>query len=589
MASKKPTRSPNSSADPVTAYAREVVSGKRVAGLLVRLACKRHLDDLTTAPARGLVWCPGHPSKPGKPAPKRTAWHAFEFFRLLRFSKGDTAGQPFELEPWQKFIVGSVFGWRRTDGRRRFRMVYVQIARKNGKSELASGVGLYCLTADGEEGAEIYSAATMKEQARIVFETAQRMVRKSPSLSKIIGIYRNNLHVLATASKFEPLGADEDTMDGLNVHCALVDELHAHKSRGTWDVLETATGARSQPLMFGITTAGFIRGIAWELRGYCVKLLQGAALDRSTDATFAYVAEIDEGDDWMDQSCWPKANPNYGVSVQVDDMERLADKAKAIPGSQNNFRCKRLNQWVQQSVRWMSMPAWDECGDEIDPALLIGRRCFGGLDLSAKVDLCALSLVFPPIESDPMWRILPFFWCPEAKIAMVSGGHLVDRVPYDAWRDAGLLEQTQGDVVDHAVIRRRIVELGQKYKIVEIGFDSWNASQMAVWLQEDGFNLFEMRQGARTMSEPMKDLEALVLSGRIAHGANEVLRWMADNVNAKLDDNENIKPDKKNSSGKIDGIVATIMALGRANLQQQDPGALLEASILATRGVPTIG
>ncbi len=568
--------------DPVTGYARDVVRGKVVAGQLVRQACQRHLDDLKTAKARGYIWRLGHPSAKGKPAPARTAWHALEFFRHLRHYKGKWAGQPLVLEPWQRFIVGSLFGWRRRDGTRRFRTAYCEIARKNGKSTIAGGIGLYMLVADGEAGAEVYSAATKRDQAKIVFDAAAQMVKRSPGLKRLVAVYKANLSVLSTASKFEPLGADEDGMDGLNVHCALVDELHAHKTRGTWDVLETAVGARQQPLMFAITTAGFIRGICYELRTYAVKILDGLLSDVSTDSVFAFVATLDPGDDWRDPTVWVKANPGLGVSVAVDELERQAAKAAELPAAQNNFRCKRLNQWVEQAERWVDMARWDECGDEVDPEALAGRECFGGLDLSATTDLTAFLLVFPPAGEDELWRLLAHFWVPEDRITKVSEGHLVDRVPYDVWQRQGLIEGTDGNVVDYDVLRARVGQLGQRYRIREIGYDPWNATQLAVQLQTDGFQMVEMRQGARTLSAPMKYLEGLILDAKLAHGANDVLRWMAGNVAVKVDDNGNITPSKKLSTGRIDGIVAAVMALGRATV------AADATSIYSTQGIMTL-
>src|SRR5690606_33938454 len=309
-----------------------------------------------------------------------------------------------ELQPWQQFRIGAVFGWMREDpetgeASRRFRTAYNEVARKNGKSTEAAGIGLYMLDADGEPGAEVYSAATRRDQARIVWDEAARMVERSPALRKRVNVLRGrgNMHILETHSKFEPLGADVDGLDGLNIHCAIVDELHAHRTREVWDVLETATGARRQSLIWAITTAGFDReGICYELRDYSVQVLEGAIQD---DTWFAYIATIDEGDDPFDEAVWVKANPNLGLSVKLDDMHRLALKAKTVPTALNNFLTKRLNVWTQQATRWIDPDLWVENAGVV-PAKeleekLKGAVCYGGLDLSSTTDFTAWVMVFP--------------------------------------------------------------------------------------------------------------------------------------------------------------------------------------------------
>ena len=359
--------------DPVTAYARSVSEGALPANRLVRLACQRHLDDLASGGGRGLRF------------ELAAARHAIEFFGFLRHSKGEWAGETFTLAPWQAFIVGALFGWKRDDGLRRFRTAYCAVPRKNGKSSTSAGIGLYLLVADGEQGAEVYSAATTRDQARIVFDEARRMVATSPALRRRVELLINNLHVAASASRFMPLSSDSSTMDGLNVHGAIIDELHAHKTRGVVDVLDTATGARRQPLLFEITTAGYDRhSICFEHHDYSIKVLDGVLQD---DSWFAYIAAADEGDDWTDPKVWRKANPNFGISVKEDDLARKAEKAVALPGAQNAFRRLHLNQWTEQAERWIDMAAWDACDAPVDPERLRGRACFGGLDLSTTTDL----------------------------------------------------------------------------------------------------------------------------------------------------------------------------------------------------------
>ena len=384
--------------DPVTAYARAVTEGRVLANRLLRLACERHLEDLSSATARGLRF------------DSAAARHAIEFFGFLRHSKGEWAGQTFELAPWQAFVVGCLFGWQRSDGLRRFRTAYCAVPRKNGKSTLSAGIGLYLLVADGEQGAEVYSAATTRDQARIVFDEAKRMVASSPALKRRVGILINNLHVAASAARFMPLSSDASSMDGLNVHGAIIDELHAHRTRHVVDVLETATGARRQPLLFEITTAGYDRhSICFEHHDYSIKVLESVLQD---DSWFAFIAAADEGDDWTDPAVWRKANPNFGLSVKEDDLARKAEKAIALPGAQNAFRRMHLNEWTEQAERWIDMAAWDACDAPVDLELLRGRPCFGGLDLSTTTDVTALAWVFPPDHDDDLWRVLSRYFVP---------------------------------------------------------------------------------------------------------------------------------------------------------------------------------
>jgi len=345
---------------PVTSYARAVVQGKVPACRWAMLACERLLLDLAL--------------QKKKPFPYRfdeeLADRAVEFYSYLKHSKGKWAGQEFILEPWQIFIVGNIFGWvKKADGLRRFQTVYIEVPRKNGKSTLASGIGLYCFIADGEPGAEVYTAATKRDQARITHGEAVRMVRKSPFLRSRIKIYKDNMHIIATAAVFEPLGADADSMDGLNVLCAIIDELHAHKKRDTFDVLETATGARQQPILFSITTAGFDRqSVCFEQHDYLTRILKGAA-DRSfvDDTYFGVIYGIDDDDDYRDPHAWAKANPNLGVSVNLEDLERKVRKASASPASLNNLLRKHFDKWVQQSVRWIDMDLWRSNADPEKP------------------------------------------------------------------------------------------------------------------------------------------------------------------------------------------------------------------------------
>jgi phage terminase large subunit-like protein len=540
--------------DPVTAYARAVAGGQILSNRLVRVACERHLADLTSATGSGFRF------------DRAAAQHAIDFFGFLRHSKGEWAGQTFELAPWQVFVVGCLFGWQQSDGLRRFRTAYCAVPRKNGKSTLSAGIGLYLLVSDGEQGAEIYSAATSRDQARIVFDEAKRMVGSSPALQRRVGILINNLHVAATTSRFMPLSSDASTMDGLNVHGAIIDELHAHRNRHVVDVLETATGARRQPLLFEITTAGYDRhSICFEHHDYSIKVLEGTVPD---DSWFAFIAAADEDDDWSAPEVWRKANPNFGLSVKEDDLARKAEKAIALPGAQNAFRRMHLNEWTEQAERWIDVAAWDACDGLIDLDQLRGRPCFGGLDLSTTTDVTALAWVFPPKDDDDLWQVLSRYFVPADNLRKRAER---DRVPYDLWAAQGFIEATPGNVVDYGAIEQRILADSALFQVREIAYDPWNATHIALRLQEEGAAMVEFRQGFRSMAAPTRELEKLIVSKKLAHGGNPVTRWMAANVAVAQDPAGNLKPAKDKSTERIDGIVALIMAIGRALVVQEEP------------------
>ncbi len=544
-----PRRTPS----PVDRYAAAVLSGRIVAGPQVRRACERHVQDRKTARDRGLRF------------DANAAQHALDFFLFLRHSKGEWAGSTFGLSPWQAFIIGILFGWRRRDGLRRYRTGYVEVARKNGKSTLAAGLGAYLFIGDGEPGAEVYTAATKRDQARIVHGEAVRMVQASPELSPHVSVFKDNLSILGTASKYEPLGADADTLDGLNVHGAVIDEIHAHKKRDLWDVLETATKARRQPLTFGITTAGYDRSsICWELHEYSRRVLEGAIED---DSWFAYVACQDEGDEWTDESTWIKSNPNLGISVKLDQLRESAKKARESIAYRNTFLRLHLNQWTEQHTAWIPMEVWEQNSTPFDPAELRGRECVAGLDLSTTTDVTALVLDFK--MDDGSHRLVCRFWIPEETVTARSRR---DRVPYEAWVREGFIEATDGNVVDYDLIRERIKALRDVYSIREIAIDRWNASQLTSQLMADGVTVVPFGQGFREMSPATKEFEKLVLGRRLHHGGNPVLRWMMSNVSIRQDPAGNIKPDKAKSTDRIDGIVAAIMAVGRGVLVSAEPG-----------------
>lgn len=529
-------------------YAQDVVSGKIVACHWVKRACQRHIDDLTHGHERGLRFDAAAAEK------------VLTFFGVLKHSKGEWAGRPVVLEPWQQFFLWVLFGWKRDDGLRRFRTAYISVARKNGKSTIAAGVGLYLLAADGEPGAEVYSAATKRDQARITHAEAVRMVKKSPMLRKRIGIFKDNLHIENTAAKFEPLGADSDTMDGLNVHGAVIDELHAHKNRDTWDVLDTATGSRRQPLLFGITTAGYDRqSLCWQLNEYAEKILDGVIED---DSYFALIFGLDADDDWQDEACWIKANPNLGISKKWDDMRRKSRRAADMPAALNSFKRLELNVWTQSVTKWINLEHWRACGEfAIDWDALIGRVCYGALDLSSTIDITAWCLIFPPETMGDPYIVLMRFWIPEDNMPKRVKD---DRVPYDAWVRAGWIAATPGNTVDYDWIFDQVDDDAHDFTIKDVAFDRWGAARVVNELQKKGLTMVEFGQGFVSMSPPMKELERLILSHQIAHGNNPVLTWMADNLVAAQDPAGNLKPDKAKSREKIDGMVALVMAVDRA-------------------------
>jgi len=496
------------------------------------------------------------------------------FERYLRHHKGEWAGQPFDLEDWQKDeVLRPLFGWFRPDGTRRFRVAYIEIPRKNGKTELAAGIGVYLTGPDGEPGAEVYTIATKEKQARICFDAAKAMIRRSAELAEVFDVLRSNVSCVDLESKLEPLGRDSATQDGLNAHGILADEMHAHKDRHLFDVLQTSTGARRQPLTLIITTAGVYdpASIGWELHDYAVKVLEGAVQD---DTFFAYITAADEDDDWRQPATWRKANPNLGVSVKEEYLATECARAQQSPAYENTFRRYHLNQWTQQVTRWIAMEAWNACPNGARPDLA-GRSCFAGLDLSTKIDVTALALVFPPTEDGGAWDLLFRFWVPEEMVAERTRLH---RLPdYRAWVQGGHLITTPGNVIDYQAIRAEVARLARQYSIVEIAFDPWNASQISVDLQSDGYTMAEMRQGYRSLSEPSKMFEAMVLSRRLRHMGHPVMRWMVSNVTVRTDPNGNIAPDKSTAAGKIDGVVATIMGLGRAIVAEP----AIEAGVLA--------
>lgn len=542
---------------------------ERPIGKYERLAYERHARDLKLAEQPD-----GHPK--GFWYDAEAAEHAVQFKeRFCKHHKGEWAGRPFLLEEWQKFCTRVTYGWKKADGTRRFRISYREVPRKNGKTEDAAAEGNYLMIADGEPGAEIYAVATKEDQAKICWSTAKEQVKQSPDLRKWVKVRQKALMVERTVSAFTPLGSDSDTQDGLNPHGVITDEMHAHKTRGMWDVMLTALGARRQPMVVVITTAGVFdpESIGWELHTHAEQVLDGTVED---DTFFAFICAADPDDDWKDPATWRKANPNLGVSVKMDYMVAQAKMAESQPTFLNTFLRLHLNRWTQQVTRWIDTDKWRACDDT--PLTLEecrGRIAYAGLDLSTKKDIASACITLPRGE---MYDMLWYFWVPEE---LVRERTRMGRKPdYQAWVDGGWLRTTPGSVIDYDFIKKDLRDVAKTVKLQEVGYDPWAATQIALQLQADGLNMVELRQGMKTLSEPSKEFEKLVISSRIRHGGNPVMLWMVDNAVVRHDANDNIAPDKRSASGKIDGVVAAIMSLARAIV---DPAP--KTSIYEVRGV----
>ena len=522
--------------------------------------------------------------------------------RFLRHSKGQFAGQPFELARWQRDeLIMPFYGWKRRSGTRRFRQVYCEIPKKNGKSTLCSGLDLYHLVGDGEFGAEVYSAANDREQASIVFDEAKHMVQSSPVLSQILNIVdsKKEINFHRTASKFVALSSDVPTKEGLNISAASVDELHAHRSSKLFDTLRYGGASRRQPMLIVITTAGEERkGICWEQHEYAEKVRSGLTPDISFLPLIYGIDEardIDDLDYWTTEEAWRVANPSLGETIGIEQMGIDCMEARESPRKIAEFKRYRLNLWGQKSERWLPMDKWNACTGEGDmipigfapqreaagdtrrvwiPDTLIGRECYAGLDLASRIDIAALTLDFPLEDGTHAW--IPFFWVPK------EGAYerqRKDRVFYVEWANHGFLEMTEGSVTNYDVIRERIRELGELVNLKLFAVDRWNSTQLQTQIKEDGFEVVEFGQGMASMAAPCRDLEALIISEKLLHGNHPVLKWMASNVVIKRDAAGNIKPDKEHSAEKIDGIVAGIMGFDCAN-RMYEPEIVYDGNLM---------
>ena len=500
---------------------------------------------------------------------------AVNFIELcLHHTKGEWAGQPFILEEWQREWVSNLFGWKRPDGTRRYRVAYVEIPRKNGKSIIGSALALYLLFADGEQGAEVYSAAADRTQAALVFDPAKKMLENSSMLlAEKPQIYKHTISVPKTNSFYRVISADAKHQQGFNSHGVIFDELHVQPNRDLWDVLTTSMGARRQPLMIALTTAGYDRNsICWEQHEYARQILEGITED---DSFYPVIYGAKEDDDWLDEAVWEKANPNLGVSVKLEFLRKEAQKATSVPAYQNTFRRYYLNQWTSQQSRWLDMEAWNACGEPFDEKLLDGAECYGGLDLASNSDLAAFVLDFPEEgkDEDQRHRWLAKFWIPADNLEERTRQH---RVQYDVWVRDDLIQTTEGDIIDYEVILRDIEALGERYNIKEIAFDRWGATQVSRRLSDMGYSVVGFGQGMVSMAAPTRELLRIVLGKRLEHGGNPVLKWCADNMVVDTDSAGNVKPNKEKSREKIDGIVAGIMALDRAMRHDAAGGSAYE-------------
>lgn len=502
---------------------------------------------------------------------KASADYAVMFIENLCHTKGTWAGKPFELIDWQEQIIRDLFGTLKPNGYRQFNTAYIEIPKKQGKSELAAAVALLLTCGDGEERAEVYGCAADRQQAAIVFDVAADMVRMCPALSKRVKILASQKRLIYTPTNsfYQVLSAEAYSKHGFNIHGVVFDELHTQPNRKLFDVMTKGSGdARMQPLYFLITTAGTdTHSICYETHQKAKDIIEG----RKIDPTFyPVIYGADESDDWTDPKVWKKANPSLDITVSIDKVKAACESAKQNPGEENAFRQLRLNQWVKQAVRWMPMEKWDKCAFSVDEDELEGRVCYGGLDLSSTTDITAFVLVFPPLDEQDKYIILPYFWIPEDNLTLRVNR---DHVPYDVWERQGYLQTTEGNVVHYGFIEKFIERLGERFNIREIAFDRWGAVQMVQNLEGMGFTVVPFGQGFKDMSPPTKELMKLVLEQKIAHGGHPVLRWNMDNIYIRTDPAGNIKADKEKSTEKIDGAVATIMALDRAIRCGNDGGA----------------
>jgi phage terminase large subunit-like protein len=548
-------RPPVEPEDQATAWARAVVAGEVICGRLVRLAAERHLRDLERAAAGAPIrW------------DAERAERAVRFFTKLKHSKGKWAGQAFTLAPWQAFIVGSLFGWLNLDGTRRFREAYEEVPRKNGKSTKDAGIALLLAFFDGEAGAEVYVAATKREQAKIVWGEAKKMVEQT-ELRKRITVLQGNLS--RDGSKLEPLGADADSTDGLNIHSAIVDELHAHKTSAMVDVLRTATGARTQPLIKYVTTSGKDRNsVCWQMHEYGRQILEGTIED---DSVFVFIACADEGDDYREELTWRKANPNYGISVNPDDLRVKARRAENMTSARHAFLQLHLNIWPHKVETWLPMEQWNAPASAADLASTAGRRVYVGIDMASPRDLVCAALVWEP-DAAGVIDVALRAWIPEVALSAEDGDQSERQRALQAWVDDGLIEKTEGNRLAAERIADDLVAEIAQHDLGQIGLNAAVLREIDTRLQQDfgEDQVVNVNYGFPATSAACKDLEARVAGGKLRHGGHPLLRYTAEQVATERGKDEQIRIDRDGSAEKVavSALVAALAVLSRAIPQE---------------------
>ena len=520
---------------------------------------------------------------------------ALNFIKQLKHTKGTWKGVPFTVLPWQDQAIKDIFGTVRDNGYRQYNTAYLEVTKKQGKSELGAAIALYLLCADSEHFAEIYGCAADRQNASIIFDVAMDMVDQSPILKKYIKPIPSTKRLVYanTKSYYQVLSAEAYSKHGYNVHGVIFDELHAQPNRNLFDVMTEGSGdAREQPLFFLITTAGDDadrQTIGWEQHQTAVDILTGVkhdptfyamifGLDRENRRIWkgreyeSIDKNLEDSEEWaatwQDKKVWEKVNPSIGHTVSWDKVNDQFNRAKGNMVKEKNFRWLRLNSWEKiKTNKWLGLDFWDRCKGKIDLAKLEGRPCYGGLDLSTKIDMTAYIRLFPPDDINQRWIVVPTFWIPEDRVQERVDA---DGVPYDQWVQQGYLKTTPGNVIDYDFIHQEIVESRGRYKINELGYDPWNAMQTAIKLEDEGLVAVEVRQGYKSMSPPMKEIEQLVRGRKLIHDGNPVLRWNVGNVEIKMDENENIRPVKGKGIERIDGLVAMINAMSRAMLEEDN-------------------
>jgi len=561
-------------------YIKDVSSGKVVACKWVKLAVKRHVDDIKRIGKKDF---PFH-------FDKEAAKRAIDFIQLLEHTKGDFANKALhddikiKLEPWQQFLIWEMEGWRNKDGFRRFTRAYIEVARKNGKTSLAAALANYHFFADSpkEVGPEIYFAATKQQQAKQAWDEADRQIQRNTTLKTISKKYNSKNHIVipSTAAVMRPLGRDSKTEDGLNPSFAVIDEYHAHPDAGLIDVIESGMGARKQPLIIIITTAGTnYLGPCMEEHEHLKKMLEGTI--PFVDNFFGIIYTLDENDDWKDPNTWVKANPNLNVSVDKIRLQEQVTLAASSTTKITNIKTKRLNIWCKSILGWISFDAWKKCGNvSYTEEELLGRECYGAMDLASTQDITALCFTFPPITEGEPYKNIYRFYIPEE---LVEEKEDVDKVPYRLWIEQGLIQTTHGNVTHQDYIEDDIRHFASLYDLKEFCFDPYNAQQTVNHLTDDGFTMIPIQQSWRMMPPLCKEFERLVLSGELAHNNNPVMYWMISCTELKSDRQGNfmlMKPRRYANGKRIDGVVANVMSAGRAALQLS-----VKKSVYDERGV----